>query len=43
VCKLIGADTLAFLSHEGMLAAGHRDDLCLACFNHKYPTKLYEE
>jgi glutamine phosphoribosylpyrophosphate amidotransferase len=26
-----------------MLAAGHRDDLCLACFNHKYPTELYEE
>ena len=43
VCKLIDADSLAFLSHEGMLAAGKRDDLCLACFNHKYPTKLYEE
>ncbi len=43
VCKLIDADSLAFLSHEGMLAAGHRDDLCLACFNHKYPTKLYED
>ena len=43
VCKLIGADSLAFLSHEGMLKAGRRDDLCLACFNHKYPTKLYEE
>ena len=43
VCKLIEADSLAFLSHEGMLAAGHRDDLCLACFNHKYPTSLYEE
>ena len=42
VCKLIEADSLAFLSHEGMLAAGKRDDLCLACFNHKYPTKLYE-
>ena len=41
VCELIGADSLAFLSHEGMLAAGHRDDLCLACFNHQYPTKLY--
>jgi glutamine phosphoribosylpyrophosphate amidotransferase len=26
-----------------MLAAGKRDDLCLACFNHKYPTNLYEE
>ena len=42
VCKLIGADTLAFLSHEGMLKAGKRSDLCLACFNHEYPTKLYE-
>ena len=43
VCKLIDADSLAFLSHEGMLAAGHREDLCLACFNHKYPTSLYNE
>ena len=41
VCELIGADSLAFLSHEGMYAAGRRDDLCIACFNHKYPTKLY--
>ena len=43
VRKIIGADSLAFLSHEGMLKAGRRDDLCLACFNAKYPTKLYEE
>ena len=43
VCKLIGADSLAFLSQEGMLAAGHRDDLCMACFNHEYPTSLYTE
>ena len=41
VCELIGADSLAFLSHEGMYKAGHRKDLCLACFNHEYPTKLY--
>ena len=41
VCELIGADSLAFLSHEGMLAAGRRSDLCIACFNHEYPTKLY--
>ncbi len=41
VCKLINADSLAFLSHEGMLAAGKRTDLCLACFNHEYPTKVY--
>ena len=41
VCELIGADSLAFLSHEGMYKAGRRDDLCIACFNHEYPTKLY--
>ncbi len=41
VCRIIGADSLAFLSHEGMLAAGKRKDLCLACFNHDYPTKIY--
>ena len=43
VCRLIDADSLAFLSQEGMLAAGHRDDLCMACFNHEYPTSLYTE
>jgi amidophosphoribosyltransferase len=43
VCKLIGADSLAFLSHKGMYEAGKRTDLCLACFNHEYPTNLYEE
>ena len=43
VCKLIDADSLAFLSHEGMLAAGRRNDLCLACFNHEYPTNLYDQ
>jgi amidophosphoribosyltransferase len=41
VCELIGADSLAFLSHEGMYKAGRRDDLCIACFNHEYPTKIY--
>ncbi len=40
VRRMIDADSLAFLSHEGMLAAGHRSDLCLACFNHDYPTKV---
>ena len=41
VCEMIGADSLAFLSHDGMLAAGSRNDFCLACFNHEYPTKIY--
>jgi len=43
VCRMIGADSLAFLSQEGMYKAGRRNDLCLACFNEKYPTKLYKE
>ena len=43
VCKMIEADSLAFLSHQGMLDAGRREDLCLACFNNEYPTDLYNE
>ena len=41
VCRYIGADSLAFLSEAGMLEAGRRTDLCMACFNDKYPTALY--
>ena len=38
----IGADSLAFLSQEALLKAGQREELCLACFNGKYPTYLYQ-
>ena len=41
VCRYIGADSLAFLSEAGMLEAGRRTELCMACFNDKYPTALY--
>ena len=41
VCRFIGADSLAFLSEAGMLEAGRRTDLCMACFNGRYPTALY--
>ena len=41
VCRYIGADSLAFLSERGMLEAGRRSDLCMACFNDRYPTALY--
>lgn len=47
--KVIGADSLAFLSIEGMLSAiGRPDDdpdcgHCLACFTGRYPTEIYEE
>lgn len=42
VQKIIGVDSIAFLSEEALFKAGHRCELCLACFNGKYPTKLYQ-
>lgn len=36
----IGADSLKFISEEGMVKASKllgRDDLCMACFNGDYP------
>jgi amidophosphoribosyltransferase len=39
--KMIGADSLAFLSEKGMMAAGRFNDMCLACFNGNYPTSLH--
>jgi len=42
VCKSIGADSLAFLSESALCKAGNRDELCVACFNGKYPTALYQ-
>ncbi|WP_070120960.1 amidophosphoribosyltransferase [Bacillus marinisedimentorum] len=45
----IGADTLSFLSPEGMVnAIGRKDDgeykgQCLACFNGKYPTDIFAD
>lgn len=42
VRKIIGVDTLAFLSEAALFKAGNRSDLCLACFNGKYPTELYQ-
>ncbi len=41
VRQFIGADSLAFLSEAGMLEAGRRTELCMACFNDRYPTALY--
>lgn len=47
--ELIGADTLTFLSVEGMLDAIGKDKSeencgqCLACFTGKYPTEIYPQ
>lgn len=46
--EVIGADTLAFLSTEGLLEAvdvnlAETSSRCVACFSGAYPTKLYLE
>ncbi len=42
VCTSIGADSLGYISEEGMVAATEqpRDQLCTACFSGKYPLEL---
>jgi len=42
ICRAIEADSLAYLSEESLLRAGGRKELCMACFNGRYPTALYE-
>lgn len=42
VKKIIGADSLYFLSKEALFEAAKREDLCLACFTGNYPTALYQ-
>ena len=43
VCKYIGADSLAYVSHEGLLAAvDHPGDYCTGCFTGKYPVSISE-
>ena len=42
--KYIGADSLAYLSHEGLLnAVDHPADFCTGCFTGKYPVPVTEE
>lgn len=42
-CEAIGADSLRFLSYDSVIAsAPGRKEMCLACFNGKYPTALYD-
>ena len=42
VRKILGVDSLAFLSQEALYKAGKREELCLACFTGEYPTYLYQ-
>lgn len=41
LCSFIEADSLTFLSEEGLYKAGKRKELCTACFSGHYPTSLY--
>jgi amidophosphoribosyltransferase len=47
--QIIGADSLSFISNEGLLKAIGRPDQdenkgqCLACFTGKYPTEIYPD
>ena len=45
ICKIIGADSLAYLSKEAMLASVPQDrgGYCTACFDGKYPMEVQEE
>jgi len=42
VRQTIEADTLFYLPKEYLLKAGNRKELCLACYNGEYPTRLYK-
>jgi amidophosphoribosyltransferase len=43
VKKYINADSLAFLSVDGVLKATNRNKLCTSCFSGKYPTYIYQD
>jgi amidophosphoribosyltransferase len=42
VCRFIEADSLGYLSLEGMLEAGgfDADSSCVACWTGRYPTRI---
>ncbi len=45
ICRFIGADSLAYLSLEGMFSAlpWPRQDFCAACFTGEYPVEISDE
>ena len=50
ICEIIGADSLAFISVEGLIKGvgrpntyGRNCGQCVACFNGDYPTYIYED
>lgn len=45
ICKFIGADSLHYISVEGMFSvlAGGKECMCAACFNGEYPVPVVDE
>jgi amidophosphoribosyltransferase len=45
ICRYIGADSLAYLSLEGLKKAcgeGEKTSYCSACYTGKYPTNIVD-
>ena len=41
ICEYLGADSLGYLSVEGLLSPyANKQDYCAACFTGKYPTDI---
>jgi amidophosphoribosyltransferase len=42
ICQYIGADSLGYLSLEGMIEASglNPNSVCVACWNEDYPTRI---
>ena len=42
VCRIVGADSLRYISIRGLVEAIGKpeNDLCMACLNNRYPTKI---
>jgi len=42
ICEMIGADSLGYISVEGLMQSVHKkpSDLCVACFNGDYPIEV---
>ena len=43
ICRMIGADSLAFLKEERLIELSEGLPICKACFNGSYPIKPPEE
>ena len=42
ICRILGADSLGYISIEGLVSAVKKseNELCLACLNARYPTRI---